>query len=258
MRPRVIPVLLLDNGGLVKTVRFEKPAYIGDPINAVRLFNDMEVDELVLLDIGASRGGRGPDFKAIKEIAEEAFMPLCYGGGVRSVDDFARLFDLGLEKVCVDQAARRFPPLVSDASEKFGSQSVVVCLSVRSGWLAGAKVFDYIGKKKLGDPLWHARDMEEAGAGELLLNFVTLDGTMKGMDLSTIRAVSQNVSVPIVACGGAGSLEDLVEAANAGADAVAAGSLFVYQGYTRGILINYPSQIELNRVFGMPAELSHV
>lgn len=256
MRPRVIPVLLLDNSGLVKTVRFGKPTYIGDPINAVRLFNDMEVDELVVLDINASRECRGPNYTLIKELAGEAFMPLCYGGGVRTADEFARLFDLGLEKVSVDQGAVRNPDLIRDASVRFGSQSVVVCIDIRSSRLGGARGWDYLSKKKLAAPESIARKMEQAGAGELFLSFVDRDGVMKGMDLPTIQSVSRHVSIPVVALGGAGSLEDLVAASAAGADAVAAGSIFVYHGHTKGILINYPSQPELICAFGISEELS--
>jgi len=251
MRTRVIPVLLVEDGGLVKTVRFGKRTYIGDPINAIRLFNDMEVDELILVDISASRKGRGPDIELISDVASEAFMPMGYVGGIRSLDDVRDVLSVGFEKVGINRAAQNDLSLITAAAAEFGSQAIVACLDVKESFLRRRQAIDYVSGSKLGmSPVAFGQRAESAGAGELFLYDVGRDGTMQGYDIELIREVADAVSIPIIACGGAGSLEDLALAAQAGAGAVAAGSLFVYQGRHKGVLINYPSQEQLKQTLG--------
>ena len=255
-RARAIPCLLLRRGGLVKTVRFGQPTYLGDPINAVRIFNEREVDELVLLDIAATTEGREPPFAQLAELATECFMPLTYGGGVTTVEHMERLFALGIEKVCLNSAAIEDPTLVPRAAANFGSQSVVVSLDVKKTWMGDLRVMTRSGKRdtKL-HPVEVAKRMEQAGAGELLLTSVDRDGTMSGYDLNMIRCVTEAVSIPVVACGGAGSLIDFGRAVNeAGAAAAAAGSLFVFHGRLRAVLISYPSQTALQSALAPEAK----
>ncbi|HEX6371488.1 MAG TPA: AglZ/HisF2 family acetamidino modification protein [Longimicrobium sp.] len=251
IQTRVIPCLLLKGSGLVKTVRFKDPRYLGDPINIVRLFNDKEVDELVILDITATPEGRGPRMDLLATLTTECFMPLCYGGGVRTLDDMHALFSLGVEKVSLNTRAMEEPALVTAAAERFGSQSVIVSIDVKRGMFGGQKVVVRAGKQKTGrDPVEYAAEMERRGAGELLLNSVDRDGTMSGYDLDLIRRVTAAVSIPVVACGGAGSVADLGLAVNeGGAAAAAAGSLFVYQGPHRAVLVNYPEPRALQALF---------
>jgi cyclase len=246
--PRVIPVLLLGADGLVKTVRFGSPRYVGDPINAVRIFNEKEVDELILLDLEATPGGRPPRFDLIEEVAQECFMPLCYGGGVRSLEDMQTLVTRGVEKVAVTTAAVEDPALVTAAAERFGSSSVVVGIDVKRGWLRRPTVWTHGGRRNTGhDPVAWAVEMEKRGAGEILLNSVDRDGTMSGYDSALIKAVAEAVGVPVIACGGASTVEDLLGVLSLGASAAAAGSLFVFQGKHRAVLISYPSPAELRR-----------
>ena len=246
LRARVIPCLLLRNGGLVKTVKFGDSKYVGDPINAVRIFNEKEVDEILVLDILATRQGRGPDLPRIREIAGECFMPLAYGGGVRSLDDVASLVAQGAEKVAINTKAVEDPAFVKAAAERFGSSTIVVSMDVKSGLLGKRTVRTRGATKDSGlDPVVFARSMEAAGAGELLVNSVDRDGTMEGYDLDLVRSVAEAVSIPVIACGGAGTLTHLHEAAAAHASAAAAGSLFVFQGPHRAVLISYPTGDEL-------------
>ena len=243
---RVIPVLLLAEDGLVKTVRFKDPTYVGDPINAVRIFNEKEVDEIAVLDIRATREGRGPDLARVRELAGECFMPLCYGGGIRTVAHARRLFAIGIEKVLINTAAEESPALVTATAADFGSQSVMVGVDVGRDWLGRPRVYTRGGTRNTGrDPVEYAREMAERGAGEIFLNVIDRDGTMAGFDLELVGAVSSAVSIPLIACGGAGSVADLSAAVAAGASAVAAGSLFVFAGPRRAVLINYPSAVEL-------------
>jgi imidazole glycerol-phosphate synthase subunit HisF len=245
-RARVIPCLLLHGEGLVKTVRFKQPTYIGDPINAVRIFNDREVDELAFLDITATRERREPPFDRVRDIAGECFMPVCYGGGIRSVEHAHRLFALGIEKVLINTAAEESPVLVTNTAAAFGSQSVMVGIDVGRDWRGRSRVYTRGGSRNTGrDPIDYAREMAGRGAGEIFLNAIDRDGTMAGFDLDLIREMSGAVTIPLIACGGAGSIADLTAAVAAGASAVAAGSLFVFAGPRRAVLINYPSAAEL-------------
>jgi len=248
IRPRVIPCLLLKNEGLVKTVKFKDPKYLGDPINIVRIFNDKEVDELVFLDILATVENRRPNFELLGKITSECFMPLGYGGGIRTLEDVKQLLSMGVEKIVLNTSAVENPSLIRAAADYAGSQAVVISLDVKKTLLGKYEVYTRGGKKGTGlDPVKFAVEMEKQGAGELFLNSIDRDGTMQGYDLELVRRVADSVTVPVVACGGAGNIQHLAEAIQAGASAAAAGSMFVFQGPLRGVLISYPAQEELKR-----------
>jgi cyclase len=252
LRTRVIPALLLKGSGLVKTVKFGKPNYLGDPINIVRIFNEKEVDEIIIADISATSEGRGPDFGLIADIASECFMPLTYGGGITSTDDIRRLLKVGVEKVAINTAAAETPDLVRQGAALAGSSSIVVSIDVGRSLFGGYSVFTRGGKHNLRrGPEEYAKQMEELGAGELLLNSIERDGTMSGFDIELIKRVAASVSIPVVALGGAAQLGDFKRAVEeGGAAAVAAGSMFVYQGRHRAVLVSYPSQSDLGNVLG--------
>lgn len=251
LKTRVIPCLLLKNLGLVKTVGFKDPKYLGDPINIVKIFNDKEVDELVLLDISATTDGNKPQFSLIERIASECFMPLCYGGGVRSLDDMKILFGLGIEKVSMNSFALEKPTFIRAASGLFGNQSVIVSIDAERSGSGKYEVFTHSGRKATGlNPVELAVEMERQGAGELFVNSIDRDGSMRGYDIELIKMVSRAVNIPVVACGGAGKTQDLVDAVEkGGASAASAGSMFVFQGPHRAVLISYPSPIELRKAF---------
>lgn len=249
---RLIPCLLLRNAALVKTIKFGVPSYVGDPVNAVRIFNDKEVDELILLDITATAEGKRPPFKTIREIASECFMPVAYGGGVRTLEDIREIFSLGIEKVSVNSYAVQNPAFVRAAATRFGSQSIVASIDAkRSRWGRGYRVFSHGGRQDTGmNPVEWAVRLETEGAGEILLNSIDRDGTMEGYDLELIQQVTRAVRIPVVACGGAGRLEDFgLAVREGGASGVAAGSMVVYHGRNRAVLINFPSRAEQERVF---------
>ncbi len=249
-RSRVIPCLLFKNSGLYKTVRFKNPRYLGDPINTLKLFNDKEADELVILDISASANGAGPNLEYIKRFTRECFMPICYGGGISSIKQVETLFRLGVEKVALNTSLYLNPNIVIEATKQFGSQSVVASIDVKKGLFGSYSVCVASGSKDIKfDPIQYAKRAEELGVGEILLTSINHDGMMDGYDLDLIQRVSSAVNVPVIASGGAGNLSDCVKAVNAGASAAAAGSLFVYYGPLRGVLINYPSQYELVEAF---------
>ncbi|MBN1521886.1 MAG: imidazole glycerol phosphate synthase subunit HisF [Candidatus Aureabacteria bacterium] len=251
LKTRVIPCLLLKDQGLVKTVKFKDPKYVGDPINAVRIFNDKEVDELILLDITASMEGRKPDFDLIAGIASECFMPLCYGGGIKGLDDISKILSIGVEKVSVNSSALQGADIITRAASRFGSQSVVLSVDIKKGMDGQHQIYDAARRKTAKmDVVEYCQKMEAAGAGEILLNSVDRDGTMEGYDIELIKKVSGSVNVPVIACGGAGKPGDFFSAVSVGgAAAVAAGSLFVFQGKYRAVLISYPSSSELEKVF---------
>ena len=251
LKTRVIPCLLLKNLGLVKTVGFKDPKYLGDPINIVKIFNDKEVDELVLLDISATTDGNKPQFSLIERIASECFMPLCYGGGVRSLDDMKILFGLGIEKVSMNSFALEKPTFIRAAAGLFGNQSVIVSIDAERSGSGKYEVFTHSGRKATGlNPVELAVEMERQGAGELFVNSIDRDGSMRGYDIELIKMVSRAVNIPVVACGGAGKTQDLVDAVEkGGASAASAGSMFVFQGPHRAVLISYPSPIELRKAF---------
>lgn len=252
LRARVIPCLLLRNNGLVKTVRFEQPKYVGDPINAVKIFNEKEVDELVVLDIEASKRGSDPNYALLENIASECFMPLCYGGGIRSLEQASHIIRLGIEKIAVNASAISSPALITALAATLGSQSVVAGIDVKSDWLGRHRVYDASsGKLCSTAPEEHAMRLARAGAGEIFLNSVDRDGTLQGYDLKLVKKVADAVSIPVIACGGAGSTADFVCAAEAGASAMAAGSQFVFQGRHRAVLISYPPYKELEKLLGI-------
>lgn len=247
---RLIPCLLLDNGRLVKTVQFRKPVYVGDPINAVKIFNDKEVDELVFLDINATRAHRRPDFAYLKKIAEQCFMPLCYGGGITSLADIGMLFRIGFEKVSINAAALEHPELIGEAAKVYGSQSIVGAMDVGKNLFGKAVVKALNGTRGTKySPKEYAKRLEDAGAGEIFLNSVTQDGVMAGYDWELIREVADCVQVPVIACGGAGNLQDCRRAIDSGASAAAAGSIFVFWGVNKAVLINYPDSEETAKLF---------
>lgn len=238
----MIPTLLLRNGGLVKTVRFRRDFYLGDPINTVRIFNEKEVDELVVLDIDATRERRAPAIRVVEDIAGECFMPLAYGGGVTQIEEVAQILHAGAEKVVLNSALMTHPKTIEAAAGRFGSQSIVVSIDVGRTLLRGRKVYTHGGTRVSAlSPVAAALRAVELGAGELLINSIDRDGTYKGYDIDLIRSIAAAVPVPVIACGGARNIDDFLVAIRDGhASAVAAGSLFVFQGIHRAVLVNFP------------------
>jgi cyclase len=242
---------LVKNGGLVKTVKFDQPKYVGDPINAVKIFNEKEADELIVMDIDATAHGREPDFQLIKNLAAECRMPLCYGGGVKTVGQFKKIIGLGVEKVAVSSAALDDPKLVARAAEVVGNQSVVVVLDTKKKRFGSKyELFTHNGTKSSSQSVTEfARTMESLGVGEIVINSIDRDGGMAGYDLKLVEQVRNAVSVPVTALGGAGSLGDISELIGRfGIIGAAAGSLFVFKGKYRAVLINYPDQFEKNKI----------
>lgn len=249
--PRIIPCLLLSGSRLVKTTRFRAPCYVGDPINTLHIFNEKEVDEIMLLDIEASRQRRGPNLALLEDLASECFVPLSYGGGVTSVEQAAAIFKAGVEKVVINSAAFKNPELISDIAARFGNQSVVAAIDVRKNFMGRYKVYSVGGSKRQSlDPEAYAAKAVAAGAGEIMITSIDREGSFAGYDLSLVRAISSAVNVPIIASGGAGHLKDIKDVVEtAGASAVAVGSMFVFQGARRGVLVNYPSRHEIEALF---------
>lgn len=238
--------MLLHKGGLIKSVRFKNYKYVGDPINAVKIFNEKEVDEIAVIDIDASRDNREPDIKKIAEIAGEAFMPMAYGGGISTIEQVKNLFYNGIEKIILNKAAVAQPRLITEAARLFGSQSVMVSIDVKKSLLKGNRVYTDNGKTNTGiTPVDFARQMENAGAGEIFLNSIDRDGTYSGYDELLINEVAHAVQIPVVAMGGASGVNDFCAAVGHGASAVAAGSMFVFQRPHNAVLISYPTQQEL-------------
>jgi cyclase len=250
LRPRVIPCLLVHNKGLVKTVQFKNPKYVGDPINAVRIFNEKESDELMVIDIDATSENREPDYKMIENLAAECRMPLCYGGGIKTPEQAQRIFSLGVEKIAISSAAINTPELVSEIADRVGSQSVVVVLDVKKKLLGGYEMFTHNGNKSTGkNPFEFAAKMEKFGAGEIVVNSIDQDGVMKGYDLGLIQKVRQSMTLPLTVLGGAGSLQDIGKLIKEyGIIGAAAGSLFVFKGVYKAVLINYPNWCEKDRL----------
>lgn len=246
MRPRVIPVLLLKDQGLYKTIKFKNPKYVGDPINALRIFCEKEVDEIIVLDIGASAEGTAPQLDFIRDLASECFMPLAYGGGVSSLELARAILRLGVEKVVVNTAAVKKPELISEIAAYAGSSAVVVSLDAKRNFFGGYELMIEGGRRSTGrDPVEFARLAEKLGTGEVLINSIDRDGTMNGYDTRLVESVAQAVDVPVIACGGAGSMADFRNGLSSGADAVAAGSMFVFHGKHRAVLITYPTPAEV-------------
>ncbi len=235
----------------MKTRKFKDPKYLGDPINIVKIFNDKEVDELFFLDITATIEKRPPPFRLLADIANECFMPLGYGGGITKIQDMRQVFSVGIEKISINSYAIENPSFIKEAAGIFGSQSVLVSMDVKKNLFGRYEIFGHSGQKagKM-DPVRFAVLMEEMGAGELIVNSIDRDGSMQGYDLDLISMVSHAVDIPVIACGGAGTIFDLGRAVKAGASAMAAGSMFVFQGPHRAVLINVPSPDELEKVLG--------
>lgn len=246
LRPRIIPCLLIRKKGLVKTVKFGPGKYVGDPINAVKIFNEKEADELIVLDIDATANGAEPDFALIQKLAAECRMPLCYGGGVKTVEQAKRIIGLGVEKVAISSAALADPQLITAIAAEIGSQSVVVVLDVKKSFFGKYEVYTHNGQKGSGrSPVDLARLAESLGAGEVVLNSIDLDGQMKGYDIDLAKKVREAIKLPMSVLGGAGSLDDIGKLiSNCGVVGASAGSLFVFKGSLRAVLINYPTGVE--------------
>lgn len=251
LRPRVTPCLLIHEGGLVKTVGFKDPKYVGDPINAVKIFNEKEADELAVFDIDATVNGAEPDYKTIAHLAAESRMPLCYGGGVRTPAHAKTIIGLGVEKVAISAAAAENPQLISAIAKEVGSQSVVVVLDVKKRMFGGYEVFTHNGKRGTGrSPVDMAKEAQARGAGEIVINSIDRDGQMKGYDLALAAQAREAVSLPLTVLGGAGSLDDIAQLIrDCGVVGASAGSLFVFKGIYRAVLINYPSQSQKEAIF---------
>ena len=259
LRPRIIPCLLVKNKGLVKTVNFKTPKYLGDPINAVRIFNEKQVDELMILDIDATIENRGPDFKIIEYWASQCRMPLCYGGGITTLEEAKTIFGLGVEKVALSSAAVNDPKLVTKIADKVGSQSVIVVIDVKKNKNNQYEIFTHNGQKATGlDPVIFVKQMQEYGVGEIVANSIDNDGVMKGYDFNLIDQIRNAISVPITVLGGAGTLKDIAELISRykiiGASA---GSLFVFKGVYKAVLINYPSPADKKKLIAEAIELSY-
>lgn len=250
-RNRVLPVLLLQSSMLYKTRKFRDPKYVGDPRNVVKIFNDKGADEIVVLDIGATPAGRIPNYTLIEEIATEAFMPMAYGGGITHVDQARRILDVGVEKVVIGTMAAKTPELVGEIARLCGSQSIIVCIDVKKDFLGRQRVVVNSGKTRTGmDPIAFAKQVSNVGAGEIIIQSVDQDGEMSGYDLDLVHKVAHEVSVPVIALGGAGSEDDLrAVVKKGGASAAAAGSMFVFHGPLRAVLITYPKNQSLVRLF---------
>lgn len=237
---RIIPALLLQDGGVVKTKGFRDPQYIGDPINIVKLFNDKEADEICLLDISATSLGQEPNYNHIEEIVSEAFMPVGYGGGINKISQIEELFKLGIEKIIINNSAYLDLDLIKAASEQFGSQSIVVSMDIKKNFLGKYNLYRLNGSKKVNIPLEeHIRRVEHAGAGEIIVNSIKDDGSMLGYDIELVKMINPKTNMPVIFLGGAGKKEDLKDAINAGASGVCAGSLFIYQGIHKAVLVSY-------------------
>ena len=246
LRPRIIPSLLLQDNGLVKTVNFKDPKYVGDPINAVRIFNEKEVDELVIFDIDATVLNNEPNYSLIERISNQSRMPLCYGGGIKTSEQAKRIFGLGVEKIAISSSIIDNPNLITEIGNQVGAQSVIVVLDVKKKIFGGYDVCTHNGKKARGiDPFKFIKNAQKLGAGEIVINSIDKDGLMKGYDFDLIQKIREASSLPITVLGGAGTLDDMGELINQyKVIGVAAGSLFVFKGKFRAVLINYPSRTE--------------
>ena len=245
-RPRIIPTLLIDDRDLIKTVQFGKRTYLGDPVNAVKIFNRKGIDELSILDIGATRNHREPDYEILKDIASEAFMPLSYGGGITTLDQVHELLKIGYEKVVLNSSLVRTPELITKSADQFGSQSIVASIDAKKTG-DGYKCFISDGKEESKwNPVDLAKEAERLGAGEIIINSIDNDGMMKGYDIELVKSISDSVRIPVIAIGGAGGINDLKAVLHEGhAHAAAGGSMFVYYGKLKAVLITAPSEEEL-------------
>jgi len=250
-RPRVIPLLLLKNKGLVKSVKFSNHRYIGDPINAVKIFNDLKADELAFLDIMASKEGRTISLDFVKKVGEEANMPFAVGGGILSIDQIQEIIGAGAEKVVINTQAVNNPAFIQLAADTFGSSTIVVCMDIKKRFFGKMQTWTMGGNKPSGySPVDFAKYMQDMGVGELIVQSIELDGMMQGYDIELIRSISEAVTIPVIALGGAGNLGHMRQAyQEAFANGLAAGSMFVYHGSRHGVLINYPDKKEITNTF---------
>jgi cyclase len=261
LQPRIIPCLLVQNGGLVKTVNFGNPKYVGDPINAVKIFNEKEVDELIVLDIDASVKNREPDYRMIQNLATECRMPLCYGGGIKTVEQVERIISLGVEKAAISSAAVSNPRFIVRAAEVVGSQSVAIVLDVKKKKFNHKyEMWTHNAVTTTGyDPVAFAKEMESLGAGEIVINSIDRDGVMNGYDMALVNAIRSSVSLPVTVLGGAGSLKDISALFRTfGIIGAAAGSLFVFKGIYRAVLINYPNHAEKEKLYADVCEVGDI
>lgn len=247
---RIIPCLLISDRGLVKTCAFKNPKYVGDPINAVKIFNEKEVDELILLDIDASRQQQAPNYELIADIASEAFMPIAYGGGVKTLEQAQKIINLGVEKIILNSAALEHINIVKELSDCLGASSTLVAIDIKKNWLGKYKVFNpktrSLNKRSLKE---YIAQLVAAGAGEIMINDVDREGNFKGLNINLIKDIAPTTEVPLIISGGAGSMEHLVDAVQQGVGAIAVGSMFVYMGKHRAVMINYPSPNQLKKIF---------
>lgn len=241
LKNRIIPCLLIQDNKLIKTEKFNNSKYIGDYLNAIKIFNEKEVDELIVLDISASKNKKGPNFKIIENFSSECFMPVCYGGGISSLEHAKKIFKLGIEKICIQTSALENPHLIYELSKYFGSQSIILSIDIKKNIFGKYQIFRS-DKKKVIKENWIEliKKYTELGVGEILLNSVDNDGVMKGMDLEMIKIANKFLKVPLISIGGVGKIKDIKEALIAGADAVAAGSYFIFYGSHKAVLISYP------------------
>ncbi len=248
-RPRVIPALLIRGNGLYKGIKFKDHKYVGDPINAIKIFNDKEVDELCVFDIQATIDNKEPNYELIKAFATECFMPCCYGGGIQKIEHAQKIFSLGIEKVSIGAAAYTNKKIVSEIAQQFGASSTVVCIDYKKNIFGKNLVHINQGKENIKlDPLDFARMMESEGAGELIINSIDRDGTMQGYDIEILEKISSTVTIPTIGLGGAGKITDLGKAIKIGkVGAAAAGSMFVFYGKLKGVLVNFPTLEELKQ-----------
>ena len=247
LKHRVIPTLLIQNGDLIKTCKFKNPEYIGDPVNAIKIFNEKEVDELIVLDISKSKDGIEPDYSLIEEFAGECFMPLTYGGGIKNLEQASRIFRLGVEKICVNSLCFENIETIKSMVNRFGSQSIVASLDVKRSVMGGYKLQNSSTSNQFNAGYFetHLQQLLEAGVGEIMLGAIDKDGTLTGPDLKLIRRVSNQIKVPLISIGGISSLQEIKDSVDAGASAVAAGAFFVFHGKHRAVLITYPPYHEL-------------
>lgn len=252
LETRLIPVLLIHKGALYKTIKFRKPVYVGDPVNAIKIFNEKEVDELIILDIDSSKSNKEPNYKLIEKIASQCFMPICYGGGVKSIKQMQRIFALGVEKITLNSCLLdKSNNLLETAIDSFGSQSIVASVNVKKNLWGEYRVYDHIKGKATRIPaLDFIQSVESANVGEVFISDVDNDGLMQGFNIELFKKLTENISVPTICCGGAGSLKDVSEVFhNSGISAVSAGSIFVFKGKHRAVLITYPKRETLNNLF---------
>jgi imidazole glycerol-phosphate synthase subunit HisF len=248
---RIIPCLLLRDNGLVKTVKFKETTYVGDPINTVKIFNEKEVDELIFLDIDATKNKKEPAYEVIQRIASECFMPFGYGGGIHSLQQIEKIINSGAEKIVINSSAYLQKDFVKEAVRQFGSSTIVVSVDIKKEFFKGNTVYIKGGTQSTGkNPVDYVQQIEQAGAGEIFINSIDRDGLMSGYDIELIKTISQSVKIPIIACGGAGKLTDFRDVVKeGGASAAAAGSFFVFHGKRRAVLITYPSYAEISDTF---------